>query len=55
MPTYQEVVREYFPKLTDKQVEGVLWAHTGFPSFWPEGLTPEQALRKQLQELKDAQ
>ena len=56
MATYQELVREYFPGADDDYVDYILWEKTGFPSFWSakDGATPEQCLRTQLQELKDA-
>ena len=56
MPTYQEVVREYFPGASDDYVDYILWEKTGFPEFWDipkDGATPEECLRKQLQDLKD--
>ena len=54
--TYGDLVREYFPNATDEECEFILWERTGFPSFWdiPEdGNTPEECLRKQLQEARD--
>lgn len=27
----------------------VLWEYTGFPSFWPAGMTPMEACRQQVQ------
>ncbi len=57
MPTFAEVVREYFPDANDDEVEFILWGKTSFPSFWriPEdGASPEECLRKQLQEFKDS-
>jgi hypothetical protein len=53
MTTFESVVREYFPKATDEQVEYILWEHTGFPAFWDleDGQTVEECLRKQLAEL----
>lgn len=56
MPTYQEVVREYFPEASDGKVELILWKYTGFPEFWnipKDGATPEECLRKQLKQLRD--
>ena len=55
--TIADVVREYFPGITDGCVEFIAWEHTGYPSFWsiPEdGNTPEECFRKQLQEYKDS-
>jgi len=54
--TFGEVVREYFPKASNKKVDYILWEHTGYPEFWniPEdGNTVMECLRKQLQALKD--
>jgi len=54
--TWADVVREYFPGATADEVDFILWEKTGFPSFWNigiDGSTPEQCLRRQLQELKD--
>ena len=54
--TYAEIVREYFPSATDTQVDFILWEKTGFPEFWNigvEGNTPEECLRKQLQDFKN--
>ena len=56
MSSCGDIVREYFPSLTDEQVEFALWSHTGYPAFWripKDGNTPEECMRKQLQELKD--
>lgn len=52
--TYSQLVHEYFPSVSDSEVEYILWTHTGYPCFWsPEdGDTEEQCLRKQLGELK---
>ena len=49
-----KIVKEYFPKATDRGIEDILWSHTGFPEFWniPEdGWTNVQCLRKQLTNL----
>lgn len=54
--TWIDLVREYFPEVTDEEADCILWGYTGFPGFWniPEdGSTPEECCRKQLKELKD--
>ena len=53
--TWMELVKEYFPEITDEEAEGLLWERTGFPCFWSDsdGDTPETCCRKQLQELKE--
>lgn len=54
--TFGDLVREYFPGVTDEEVECILWEKTGFPTFWNipvDGNTPEECCRKQLQEYKD--
>ena len=54
--TCGEIVREYFPNITDECAEFILWGHTGFPGFWniPEdGLTVEECLRTQLKAFKE--
>ena len=51
-----DLVREYFPNITDEVADCILWEHTGFPSFWRLGednSTIEECCRKQLQEYKD--
>lgn len=35
--TVGEIVREYFPKADDKQVEAILYGKTAFPCFWRAG------------------
>jgi hypothetical protein len=54
--TWTELVREYFPDVSDKEADYILWNHTGFPSFWNiphDGDTPEACCRKQLVKLKE--
>lgn len=46
-----DIIREYFPDISEDHAEVILWEETGFPSFYniPEdGNTPEECLRKQL-------
>jgi 8-oxo-dGTP diphosphatase len=45
-----DVVREFFPSLTDVAATNVLWEYTGWPEFFSDaaGATPRQALRTQL-------
>lgn len=53
--TWLELVREYFPKATDEEANGILWECTGFPCFWnipQNGLTAEQCCRNQLKDLQ---
>jgi hypothetical protein len=48
-----EVVREYFPKATEDEIDNILWTHTGYPTFWripDDGWSEEECLRKQLGE-----
>jgi hypothetical protein len=45
------IVKEYFPKATKKQINDILWSHTGYPDFWnipDDGWTATQCLRTQL-------
>ena len=54
--TFIELIRKYFPDISDRDAEAILWEETGYPAFWdiPEdGNTPEECCRKQLQEFKD--
>jgi hypothetical protein len=54
MPSAQDVAREYFPDASDEELEHIIWEHTGYPEFWPDGSkTPEENFRMQLQEFKD--
>jgi hypothetical protein len=58
MATYFEVIKEYFPNVTAEEAEHILWEHTGYPGFWAipsDGNTPEECLRKQLQELRGSE
>ena len=51
-----DLVREYFPNISDEGADALLWEYTGFPCFWniPEdGETPEECCRKQLAALKE--
>lgn len=52
-----EVVKEYFPELSDYMAEDVLWSMTGWPAFWlcedNCQKTQEIHLRDALQEIKD--
>ena len=56
MTTALEIAREYFPNASDETLDSIIWSRTGFPEFWniPEdGNTPEECLRKQLQDFKN--
>jgi hypothetical protein len=48
-----ELVKEYFPAVTDRQANMILWEYTGFPEFFDGPGTVEECLRRQLQELRD--
>lgn len=51
MSTWGDLVREYFPNATDKEVNHILWNYTGYPEFWHGDA--EHCCREQLQHLKD--
>lgn len=54
--TVMDVVREYFPDISEDEADHIVWGHTGFPGFWnipTDGATPEECFRKQLQTYKD--
>jgi len=53
--TWNELVKEYFPGISEEEVDYILWEHTGFPAFWlpKDGNTPEECCRTQLQRFKD--
>ena len=56
LPTWGDLVREYFPDASDEEVGFILWEKTGFPVFWnipQDGDTAEACCRKQLAALKD--
>lgn len=52
--TIYEVVKEEAAKRShdpdDNLIEHVVWAHTGYPSFWNKkyGSTPEECFRNQV-------
>lgn len=48
-----DIVREYFPGVSNEEADGILWEFTGWPCFW-EG-APEESMREQLAELKAEQ
>lgn len=48
--TWFDVVREVFPGATDDECDGLLWEHTGFPSFWKG--EPIHCALEQLREFK---
>lgn len=53
--TWIELVRHYFPDVTDEQADYILWEYTGFPEFWSLNRwcpTPTARCRKQLRQLK---
>ncbi len=57
-PTFNcgEMVKEYFPNASEKEIDFILWNETHFPAFWriPEdGWTASQCLRTELQRLKE--
>ena len=56
MAKWIDLVKEYFPNISDDEAAHMLWEQTGFPCFWsiPEdGNTPEACCRKQLQKFKE--
>ena len=48
--TWIELVREYFPNVSEDKAEYILWNETGFPSFWRGD--PEQSCREQLEDFR---
>jgi hypothetical protein len=46
-----EIVREYFPDADDATAGAILWARTGWPTFWCGD--PETWMRKQLKEARE--
>lgn len=52
--TWRQVVRSASPRrLSDDEVDYILWNRTGFPEYWDipaDGKTPEECCRKQLAE-----
>ena len=48
-----DVVRLVFPDTTDKEAESLLWARTGFPSFW-HIMPPRRAILNSLRRYKRA-
>ncbi len=53
--SWLELVRHYFPKISDEKADYILWEYTGFPIFWnltKEYPFPLARCRKQLRELK---
>ncbi len=56
MATPLAIAREYFPDLTDKELNSIIWSHTGYPHWWhigKDGNTPEECFRTQLAKLKN--
>lgn len=50
-PSFVDLVREYFPGVTDEQAMDILWNYTGFPGFWDGD--PARVCREQLAHLKE--
>ena len=53
--TWRELVKHYFPDVSDDLADHILWEYTGFPAFWITNRhypTPIARCRKQLRELK---
>ena len=51
MATVMEIAREYFPDVSDDELNAIIWGHTGYPCFWPDDTkTPEEHFRTQLAE-----
>jgi hypothetical protein len=44
------IAAEFFPQVSEDDRLGILWSHTGFPSFWAGD--PEVCVRQQLDEYK---
>jgi hypothetical protein len=52
----KDIVREYFPKISDDEIEYILFNETSYPDFWniPEdGWTARQCLHTQLKRFVD--
>ena len=47
-----ELVRQYFPNVSEEMADHILWNRTGFPSFFPGGENPEKYFGNQLAEYK---
>lgn len=50
-----ELVKHYFPNITDDEADCILWEATGFPGFWDTNKwypSPLARCRKQLRQLK---
>ena len=52
--TPQEIAKEFFPDADDEYLEHVIWARTGFPSFFRREESVEDGMRRQLAEYKEA-
>ena len=50
--TWVEIAREYFPEVSDRELQSIIWGRTGFPSFF-ETDDVEACFRRQLQDEKD--
>jgi hypothetical protein len=49
MATAHQIAREYFPDVTEEELDAIIWGETGYPYFWPdETKTPEENFRMQL-------
>jgi hypothetical protein len=47
-----EIAREYFPNISDTDLDCIIWGKTGFPCFFDGD--PETVFRQQLAEYADA-
>ncbi len=56
--TWLQIAREETTgrDITDADLDGIIWEHTGFPAFWAlkPGESVEQCFRRQLREYFDA-
>ena len=49
--TAHAIAREYFPDVSEEELNTIIWGQTGFPEFWPDSSkTPEENFRLQLAE-----
>lgn len=48
---FLNLVREYFPEVTDEEALGILWNYTGYPEFWDGD--PVKVCREELAHLME--
>lgn len=49
--SFLDLVRDFFPDVSDEQALDILWNYTGFPAFWDGD--PLKVCREQLAYLKE--